>query len=64
MPDNPVTRGRLLRNGEPVADAATAGVLDPKTRSLHVEIDLPNADGKLLAGMHANVILTPKTAEP
>jgi len=31
------------------------GALDEKTRSLHVEIDLPNADGSLRPGMYANI---------
>ena len=40
------------------AVARTAGRLDPKTRTLSVEIDLPNADGKLLPGMYGTVVLT------
>jgi membrane fusion protein, multidrug efflux system len=43
--------------------ARTAGALDPKARTLRVEIDLPNPDGKLMWGMYANVILMPKTGE-
>jgi HlyD family secretion protein len=31
----------------------TGGILDPKTRTLRVEIDVPNADKKLLPGMYA-----------
>ncbi len=37
--------------------ARTAGALDPVTRSLNTEIRLPNPDGKLLAGMYAEVAL-------
>jgi membrane fusion protein, multidrug efflux system len=38
--------------------ARTAGVLDPVTRTLNTEIRLPNEDGKLLAGMFAEVALS------
>lgn len=37
--------------------ARTAGVLDPARRTLRVEIDLPNGDGKLLPGMYGTVTL-------
>lgn len=37
--------------------ARTAGALDPATRTLNTEIRLPNEDGKLLAGMYAEVAL-------
>jgi multidrug resistance efflux pump len=33
----------------------TAWVLDPKTRTKRVEIDLPNSDGKILPGMYGTV---------
>jgi RND family efflux transporter MFP subunit len=36
-----------------------AGALSPETRTLRVEIDLPNADKKLLPGSYAQVTLTP-----
>jgi len=36
----------------------TTGELDLATRSLQVEVDLPNADGKLTPGMYAEVTLT------
>lgn len=36
----------------------TAGALDAKTRTLTVEIDLPNPKGELLPGMYANVVIT------
>jgi multidrug efflux pump subunit AcrA (membrane-fusion protein) len=36
----------------------TTWVLDPRTRTLRTESDLPNADGKLLPGMSATVSLT------
>ena len=38
--------------------ARTAGALDPVTRTLNTEIRLPNPDGKLLAGMYAEVALS------
>ncbi|MGC4094186.1 MAG: efflux RND transporter periplasmic adaptor subunit [Polyangiaceae bacterium] len=38
--------------------ARTAGVLDPGSRTLNTEIRVPNGDGKLLAGMYAEVELT------
>jgi membrane fusion protein, multidrug efflux system len=37
--------------------ARTAGALDGVTRTLNTEIRLPNADGKLFAGMYAEVSL-------
>jgi membrane fusion protein, multidrug efflux system len=37
--------------------ARTAGALDPVTRTLNTEIRVPNPDGKLLAGMFAEVML-------
>ncbi len=40
--------------------ARTAVALDPKSRTLHVEIDLENPDGKLRPGMYGTVVLTPK----
>lgn len=42
-------RGRVAR---------TAHLLDPQSRTLQVEIDLDNRDGKLLPGMYGNVTLT------
>lgn len=38
--------------------ARTAGSLDPQTRSLAVEIDLPNPAGRVLAGMYGTVVIT------
>jgi membrane fusion protein (multidrug efflux system) len=35
----------------------TAGALDPVTRTLNTEIRIPNHDGKLLAGMYADVAI-------
>jgi len=35
----------------------TAGSIDPNTRTLRTEIHLPNPEGKLLAGLYANVHL-------
>lgn len=40
------------------AVARTAGCLDPKTRTLAVEIDLRNSTGQLLPGMYGTVVLT------
>jgi HlyD family secretion protein len=40
------------------AVARTAGSLDTQTRSLAVEIDLPNKDGALLPGMYGTVVIT------
>src|SRR5262249_43101281 len=37
--------------------ARTAGALDPASRTLRVEVDVPNADRVLLAGMYAQVRL-------
>jgi RND family efflux transporter MFP subunit len=38
--------------------ARTAGALDPSSRTLNTEIQVPNPDGKLLTGMYADVELT------
>jgi RND family efflux transporter MFP subunit len=38
--------------------ARTAGALDSSSRTLNTEIQVPNPDGKLLAGMYAEVQLT------
>ena len=35
----------------------TSGAIDPATRSLQVEITLPNADGKLMSGAYAQVAI-------
>ena len=35
----------------------TTGALDPSTRTMQVEIDVPNGDGKLAPGMYAQVSL-------
>lgn len=43
----------------------TAGAIDATTRTMQVEINLPNADGKLLPGAYAEVELkTAQTATP
>ena len=42
----------------------TAGALDPASRTLRVEIDLANPEGRLLPGMYAEVVLTPNAVEP
>src|SRR2546421_2943421 len=38
--------------------ARTAWALDPKTRTLRTEIDLPNRDGRLRPGMYTYATLT------
>ncbi len=45
--------------GEPLraAVARTAGGLDPATRTMRVEVDLENADGRLRPGMYAHAIV-------
>jgi len=43
-----VFTGRVVR---------TAGALDPASRTLRTEVDLPNAKGELLAGMYVDVSL-------
>jgi len=35
----------------------STGALDPSTRSMQVEVDVPNADGSLTPGMYAQVML-------
>jgi RND family efflux transporter MFP subunit len=36
----------------------TAGALDPSSRTLNTEIDVPNETGQLIAGMYAQVLFT------
>jgi multidrug resistance efflux pump len=52
--------------GEAVAGkvARSAGGLDPASRTMHVEIDLPNPDGRLIPGAYAQVTLTPAAEGP
>lgn len=38
--------------------ARTSGSLDPLTRTMNVEVRVPNPDGKLLTGMYSEVALT------
>lgn len=49
--DRPV-KGRIVR---------TAGAIDPSTRTLQVEIQVPNADHSLLPGAYVDVALTLKS---
>jgi RND family efflux transporter MFP subunit len=42
----------------------TAGTLDPATRTLNVEVDVPNPKGELLAGMYAEVEIAVAAAYP
>jgi multidrug efflux pump subunit AcrA (membrane-fusion protein) len=44
--------------------ARSAGALDPSSRTLLVEIQVPNADGALLPGMYAQVELRSIRADP
>jgi RND family efflux transporter MFP subunit len=44
--------------------ARTAGALDPASRTLQAEIDVPNPDGALLPGMYAEVRLLMGRAAP
>jgi len=44
--------------------ARTSQAIDPSTRTLLVEVDLPNPDGKILPGMYANVQFSVKSAAP
>jgi RND family efflux transporter MFP subunit len=44
--------------------ARTAGAIDPDTRTLRVEIDVPNESGELLPGMYTTVRLTIPVARP
>jgi RND family efflux transporter MFP subunit len=44
-----IFRGQVTRN---------AGVLDPQSRTLRTEIDLPNPRGKLLPGMYVQAVFT------
>jgi RND family efflux transporter MFP subunit len=46
------------------AVARTANALDPNSRTLLVEVHVPNADGALLPGMYAQVDLTSSRANP
>ncbi len=44
--------------------ARTANALDPTSRTLLVEVHVPNADGALLPGMYAQVDLSSARANP
>jgi len=48
---------------EPIAGKVTRfeGRLDPQTRNMRTEIDLPNPDGRLYPGMYAQVALATQT---
>jgi len=58
--DDPVSVILTEHPGEPVQGKVKhiAGAIDAATRSLQVEINLPNHDGKLLAGSYVQVTLT------
>lgn len=66
----PDSEAAMVRAGIPVriacgartvdgAVARTAGALDPASRMLRVEVDVPNADGTLLPGQYVQVTLAP-----
>src|SRR6185369_886171 len=46
------------------AVARTANALDPNSRTLLVEVQVPNADGALLPGMYAQVDLSTTRTNP
>jgi multidrug efflux pump subunit AcrA (membrane-fusion protein) len=50
--------------GQTVRNTVTriAGALDPTTRTMRIEIDLPNSDELLLPGMYAQVTLSSPSA--
>ena len=52
--------GRTFRG----AVARTANSLDPSSRTMLTEIDVPNPDGSLFPGMYADVTLTSTLADP
>jgi multidrug efflux pump subunit AcrA (membrane-fusion protein) len=41
----------------------TSGALDPMSGTMQVEIDLDNADGKILSGMYAKILLQIQSRE-
>lgn len=44
--------------------ARTAGALDPSSRTLRVEVEVPNPDGRLLPGMYAQVRFIARRTTP
>ncbi len=52
-----VTQTELAGQSFDGAVARTAGAIDAATRTLQMEVDLPNHDGKLLAGSYVEVAL-------
>jgi len=44
--------------------ARTSGTLDPTSRTLRLEVDVPNDKGELLAGMYGEVSVTAPVAHP
>ena len=55
-----VVRVPTLKGVElPAKVARLAGALDSRSRTLRVELDLPNPDGKLLPGMIVTVSVVP-----
>ena len=77
--DVPETAAYNLRPGSPAeiklyaqgaqkplraAVTRSANALDPQTRTMRVEIDLPNPDASLLPGTYVQVTLTPGAAAP
>lgn len=44
--------------------ARNSGAINPTTRTLRIEVDVPNADGAVLPGSYGQVRLSLKTAQP
>ncbi len=76
--DVPQTPALAMKSGQPVSILAreypkrpfagqvsrTAGVIDPASRTLRVEIRVPNEEGLLLAGMYVQVAIKVPQATP
>lgn len=67
-PGLPVEIKLSVPSSKPIRGSVTriANALDTATRTMRIEIDVPNPDGKLLPGMYGQVTLTPQPqqAEP
>jgi len=55
--DVEVTLPELSGNSFMAKVSRTSSVLDPMSKTMQVEIDLPNPDGKILSGMYAKALL-------
>lgn len=58
-----ITQGELPGQQFKGKIVRTAGAIDTSTRSLQTEINLPNADGKLLPGAYVNVTLPASSSD-